>query len=84
MWVRAVGLRGIVNLRGEEVMESQIDPKDAAALQARGELMLGENGEEAFAVLQDDFGNVRMEARKIAQPWRAGDQDQIPNKPERG
>ena len=84
MWVHAVGLRGIVNLRGEEVVESQIDPKDVAALQAKGELMFGEGGDDAFAVVQDNAGNVRMEARTIAQPWRPADQDQVPGRSEKG
>lgn len=85
MWVRSVGLRGIVNLRGEEIVESQIDPKDAAAMEARGEVTLGsQNGTPIIVAPGHKAGDhVRSLAGKVvAQPWRPSDQSL--SKPKKG
>lgn len=80
IWVRSVGLRGIVNLRGEEIVESQIDPKDAAAMQARGEVTL--ENQNGASVIVSAGAKGGLAGKVVAQPWRAADQQA--NKPKNG
>ncbi|MDL2058538.1 metallophosphoesterase [Mesosutterella sp. AGMB02718] len=86
IWTRAVGLRGIVNLRGEEVVESQLDPKDAAAMAARGELVLGSSGGDATLVVIDEkccsAKAQTLKGKIVAQPWRTS--DQLSSRPKKG
>ena len=82
--VCSVGLRGIVNLRGEVVVEAQIDPKDAAALEARGDAVVETKGETSILVFPDKSGSrgQGLSGKVIAQPWRS--LDQTSNRPKKG
>lgn len=82
--VCSVGLRGIVNLRGEVVVEAQIDPKDAAALEARGDAVVETKGETSILVFPDKAGSrgQGLSGKVIAQPWRS--LDQTSNRPKKG
>ena len=63
MTVRAVGYRGIVNLKGEVIVPAQLDPREAATLQAafdwakRDELVLTRTGEKAPIVSTERLTN---------------------------
>ncbi len=80
--VRSVGLRGIVNLRGEEIVESQVDPKDAELFRSRGDAVLQTEGDNSILVFPGKVPAERrcLDGKIIAQPWR----DQTLNRPKNG
>ena len=73
-----------MNLRGEVVVEAQIDPKDAAALEARGDAVVETKGETSILVFPDKAGSrgQGLSGKVIAQPWRS--LDQTSNRPKKG
>ncbi|MCI5851186.1 MAG: metallophosphoesterase [Sutterellaceae bacterium] len=83
----SVGLRGIMSLRGEVVVEGQVDPKEAAALEARGEAVVKTEGETSILVFSESAASRGLDGalgRVIAQPWRGLDLVQAAKRPKKG